>query len=151
MKDHREFSTPSTVVISSIPESTHDVLYEGNLSKIAPTIPLDISINPGVVENVHIDASCSTHEVYTYKSLSQELCDVFSCSYDEIPCIDPDIVVHEIKTYLNAKPIRQRIHLVHPRKVASIKLEVEKILKVGFVYPMALTDWVSNLVPVNKK
>jgi hypothetical protein len=40
---------------------------------------------------------------------------------------------------------------MHPHKVAAIKLEVEKLLKVVFVYPMALTDWVSNLVPVNKK
>jgi hypothetical protein len=40
---------------------------------------------------------------------------------------------------------------VHPCKVVAIKLEVEKLLKVGFIYPVALTDWVSNLVPVNKK
>jgi hypothetical protein len=37
------------------------------------------------------------------------------------------------------------------RKAATIKLEVEKLLKASFIYPMALTDWVSNLVPVNKK
>jgi hypothetical protein len=68
-----------------------------------------------------------------------------------MPGIDPDIVVHEIKTYLDAKPIRQRLHPVHPHKVVAIKLEVEKLLKVGFVYPIALTNWVSNLVPVTKK
>jgi hypothetical protein len=36
-------------------------------------------------------------------------------------------------------------------KIVAIKLEVEKLLKVGFVYPVVLTDWVSNLVPVMKK
>jgi hypothetical protein len=65
--------------------------------------------------------------------------------------IDPDIVVHEIKTYPDAKPVRQRLRPVHPRKAAAIKLEVEKLLKAGFIYPVALTDWVSNLVLVNKK
>jgi hypothetical protein len=65
-------STLSTVVvISFVPESTHDVLYKGNLSKIVPIIPLDISIKPGVMENVHIGASCSTDEVYTYKAIFQ--------------------------------------------------------------------------------
>jgi hypothetical protein len=59
------------VVISSIPESTHDVLYEGNLRNILPTIPIDISIKHEAVENVHISASCSTDEVHTYKSLFQ--------------------------------------------------------------------------------
>jgi hypothetical protein len=32
-----------------------------------------------------------------------------------------------------------------------IKVEVEKLIKVGFMYPVQLTKWVSNLVPVNKK
>jgi hypothetical protein len=65
--------------------------------------------------------------------------------------IDPDIVVHEIKTYPDAKPIRQRLFPVHPQKFVSIKLEVEKLLKVGLFYPVALTNWVSNLVLVTKK
>jgi hypothetical protein len=36
-------------------------------------------------------------------------------------------------------------------KRARTQLEVEKLLKVGFIYPVALTDWVSNLVPIDKK
>jgi hypothetical protein len=70
MESYQWVSTLSTVVvISYVPKSTHDVLYEGNLSKISPTIPLDISIKPRVVENVHISASCSTDEVHNYKAL----------------------------------------------------------------------------------
>jgi hypothetical protein len=52
---------------------------------------------------------------------------------------------------MDAKPSWTRIFPIHPLKAATIKLEVEKILKVDFVYPMALIDWVSNLVLVNKK
>jgi hypothetical protein len=63
----------------------------------------------------------------------------------------PAIVVHEIKTYPDAKPVRQRLRQIHPRKAAAIKAEVEKLLKAGFIYPIPLTDWVSNIVPVNKK
>jgi hypothetical protein len=63
-------STPSTVVVISIvSEVTHNVFHEGNLSNILPTIPLDISIKPVIVENVHIGASCSPDEIVTYKSL----------------------------------------------------------------------------------
>jgi hypothetical protein len=65
--------------------------------------------------------------------------------------IDPEIIVHDIKTYPGAKPIRQCLRPVHLRKPVAIKLEIEKLLKAGFIYPMALTHWVSNLVPVNKK
>jgi hypothetical protein len=68
-----------------------------------------------------------------------------------MPGIDPNIIVHEIKTNQNAKPVRQLLRPVHRHKVVAINIEVEKLLKEGFVYPMALTDWVSNMVPVNKK
>jgi len=73
LKSYQWISTPLTVVvITSVPDSTHNVLYKGNLRKISPTIPLNISIKPGVVENVHIGALCFTDEVSLYKSLFQE-------------------------------------------------------------------------------
>ncbi|MCY6524851.1 hypothetical protein, partial [Actinobacillus pleuropneumoniae] len=68
-----------------------------------------------------------------------------------MPGIDPAIVVHEIKTYPDAKPVRQHLCQIHPQKAAAIKAEVEKLLKAGFIYPIPLMDWVSNIVPVNKK
>jgi hypothetical protein len=83
------------------------MFYEGNLSNISPTIPLDISIKSRVVENVRIGASCSDDEIATYKYLFQEFCDVFTWSYEEMSGIDLDIFVQDIKTYLGAKPVRQ--------------------------------------------
>eukprot|EP00253_Pinus_taeda_P033533 PITA_33533 len=46
-----------------------------------------------------------------------------------MPGIDPTIVVHEIKTYPDTKPVRQRLRQIHPRKATAIKAEVEKLLK----------------------
>jgi hypothetical protein len=107
LKSYQRILTSLTIVIiTSVPNSTHDVLHEGKLRNISPTIPLDISIKPGVVENFHIGVSCSANEVVTYKSLFQEFCDIFAWSYEEMPDIDPDIVVHEIKTYPGAKTVR---------------------------------------------
>lgn len=40
---------------------------------------------------------------------------------------------------------------MHPRKAAAINGEVEKILKLGFIYPIPLTSCVSNIVHVTKK
>jgi hypothetical protein len=64
---------------------------------------------------------------------------------------DPSIVEHEIKTYLDAKPIRQRLRDVNPRKAPTITTKVEKILYVGFIYLVPLTEWVSIPIPINKK
>jgi hypothetical protein len=82
LENYQRISTPSTiVVISTVPGSAHDVFAEGNLSNISPTIPIDISIKPVIIENVHIGASCSQDEIITYTSLFKEFHDIFSWSY----------------------------------------------------------------------
>ena len=40
---------------------------------------------------------------------------------------------------------------MNPRKVPAIKAEIEKLLKSGFIYPIPLTEWVSNPIRVDKK
>ena len=61
------------------------------------------------------------------------------------------IVEHTINMYPDVKPVRQHLRPVHPKKVAAIKAEGEKLLRVGFIYPVPPTEWVSNIVPVMKK
>ena len=124
---------------------------EGNLCNITKTMPVDISVKRGVSENIFIRQNSSREEVKTYMTLFKEFRDIFTWKYEEIPGIDPSIIVHEIKTYPDAKPVCQKLRQVHPREAASIKEEVEKLLKDGFIYPVPLTEWVSNIVLVNKK
>ena len=75
---------------------------EGNMENIFATIPINISVNPDVVENIYIGANYSPEEISIYTTLFKEFRDVFSWSYEEIPGIDPSIVEHEIQTYPNA-------------------------------------------------
>jgi hypothetical protein len=65
--------------------------------------------------------------------------------------IDPRIIEHEIMNYSDAKLFRQKLRPINPKNEPAIKAEVEKLLKAGFIYPVHLTQWVSNSVPVNKK
>jgi hypothetical protein len=120
------------------------------MTTITETIPINISRNPSVMENVFVGADCSPEEIQTYTDLFKEFRDVFAWSYEDMLGIDPKIVEHEITTYPDAMPVRQKICPVNPRKEA-IKIEVEKLIKAGFIYPIHLTQWVSNPVPVNKK
>ena len=65
--------------------------------------------------------------------------------------IHPSIIIHEIKTYPDAKPIHHKLRPMHLRKTTTIKAEVKKLLKDGFVYPVPLTEWVSNIVSIIKR
>lgn len=112
------------------PILVHEVLFEGGMGNIIATMPLNISIKPGIVDNIHIGVSCSHDEIKVYNALFKYFCDVFTFSYEEMPGIDPAIVVHEIPTYPDVEPVRQRLCLVNPRKVVAIKAEFEKFFKI---------------------
>lgn len=86
-----------------MPILIHEVFSEGNMGNITQTMPIDISIKPGIVENIHIGVTCSPEEIQIYTNFFHEFYDVFAWSYEEMLGIDPSIVVHKIPTYPSAK------------------------------------------------
>lgn len=44
----------------------HEVFSEGNMGNIIATMPLDISIKPRIIKNIHIVVSCSPDEIKIY-------------------------------------------------------------------------------------
>ena len=40
---------------------------------------------------------------------------------------------------------------MNPRKAPAIKVEIEKLLKVGFIYHFPFMEWVSKPIPMDKK
>ena len=59
--------------------------------------------------------------------------------------------MQDIKTYPGVKHVRQKLCPVHAKKTMVIKAEVDKLLKSGFIYPVPLMEWVSNIFLVTKK
>jgi hypothetical protein len=51
------------------PILTHNVYSEGNLESILKTIPIDISMHIGVIENFLTGTDCSTQEIELYIAL----------------------------------------------------------------------------------
>ena len=151
--EHEDFRAVLSERVGStkVPLSSPSPMADGNMENISPTIPINISRKPGRIENVYIGAKCSHAEIQEYTKLFKEFHDIFAWSYDEMLGIDPRIFEHEIKTYLNAKPVRQCLRVVNPRKAPAIKAEIEILLKVGLIYPIPLTEWVSNRIPVDNK
>jgi hypothetical protein len=69
-----------------------DDFEEGNMDNISPTVKIDISIKPGIIEEITIGTTCSPEELIAYKALFQEYRDIFSWSYTKMPGLDPSIV-----------------------------------------------------------
>jgi hypothetical protein len=151
--EHDDFRSTLGDMVNHIvvPLDTHGIYVEGNIANIYPTVTIDISWVPWKIENVYIGADCSLGEIHIYTNLFKEFRDVFTWSYKEMSGIDPVIVEHEIKTYLDARLVWQSSRVVNPRKAHVIKDKVEKLLNVGFIYLVPLIEWASNPIPVNKK
>ena len=101
------------------------IFAEGNMANISTIVPINISANPNIVENVHIDANCSLEEIAIYTTLFKEFHDVFSWSYEQMQGIDPSIVEHEIRTYPHARPIRQKLRPVNRIKRQLLRLKLK--------------------------
>ena len=46
-----------------VPLSSHGQMADGNMANLSPTIPINISRDPGKVENVYIGVGCSPNEI----------------------------------------------------------------------------------------
>ena len=77
--------------------------------------------------------------------------DVFAYTYDEMPDLDPRLVVHSLNMDLGVKPIVQPARVFHTKVEAQITQEVRKLLAIRFIKPFQHPKWLSNIVPVKKK
>lgn len=64
-----------------------------------------------------------------------------------MPSVDSSIVKHKMKMHPDVKLVRHWLQPIHPKKATAIKVEVEKLLQPSFIYPIPLTDSVSNIIP----
>ena len=99
----------STNIVSNpqIPLLLQEKNSEGNLCNITKTTSIAILVKPETIEHIHVGQNCSSEETEIFRALFKEFHDIFSWTYEEIPGIDPSIVVHDIKTYPMKKLIQQ--------------------------------------------
>ena len=73
--DHFENDFASIFTVENVKEMQNPLQNldsELNLENISRTIPIDISVKPGIIENIHIGACCTEDEIQNYKALFQE-------------------------------------------------------------------------------
>ena len=75
----------------------------------------------------------------------------FAWTYEDLKGVPPEIGEHRIHLKENTKPIRQRQHRLNPKYSLMVKEELDKLLRVGFIYPVPYSEWVSSMVMVPKK
>jgi hypothetical protein len=102
-------------------------------------------------KHVNLGVDCATKEVDQYISLFKEYIDVFAWTYYDLKDYDKSIFHHIIPLREEVNPVKKKIRMMNPKMKPMVKIELEKLNKVGIIYPIRHLDWISNPVIVIKK
>jgi len=75
--------------------------------------------------------------------------DVFAWSHEDMPRINPSVIVHKLNVDPNHRPVKQRRTFAAERNQAVAE-EVEKLLKAEFIREVDYPEWLANVVLVKK-
>ena len=76
--------------------------------------------------------------------------DVFTWSHEDMSSIDPSVITHCLNVYPSSKPVRQRKRVFAPEWDNAIKEEVQKLTMEKFIQEVYYSNWLANMVVVNK-
>jgi hypothetical protein len=65
--------------------------------------------------------------------------------------LNRDLVEHRLPIKQGFRPYKHSAQNFNPEVIVKVKDEVEWLLKAGFIQPCGYAEWVSNIVPVEKK
>ena len=100
---------------------------------------------------ISIIASLTGKEKSEPVLLLKEFKDVFAWDNSEMPGLDLGLVAHTLNVDLETKPMAQPARIFHTEIEGQIIKEVQKFLAAGFIKPIQLLRWLSNIVSIKKK
>lgn len=75
--------------------------------------------------------------------LLKEYKDVFAWSYADMEGIDPKFYEHKIILKEGAVLVKQQRYRMNPNYAQQVKEEIDRLLRVGFIYPVEKATWLS--------
>jgi hypothetical protein len=83
--------------------------------------------------------------------LLKEYADCFAWDYTEMPGLDRSIVEHRLPLKPGFRPFQQQARQMKAEVLEEVKREAEKMLAADFIRPCRYAEWISSVVPVQKK
>lgn len=119
------------------------------IHSITNTQSKTLEISPGKTLNIgtHLDSSQEEKMIQLLRKYQK----AFAWDYTNMHGIHPETCTHHIYTDSNIKPVRQPQRRMNPMLQDIFREELQKLLKVNFIYPISDSQWVSPLVVVPKK
>lgn len=111
-------------------------MQDGSTAVAEQLETIDLSDDPSTQRPISISVHLTGKEKEDLTCLLKEFKDVFAWSYEEMFGLDPNLVSHTLNIELGTKPVVQLRRNFHPEVEMQIKVEIEKLLAVGFIKPI---------------
>ena len=111
------------------------------------------AINLGTEEHphmIHLAQSLSSEEKTEFIAFFREKKINFAWTYSDMPGLDPNLIMYHLSITPGTKPVKQKLHKMHPHVALLVKAKLEKLLKAGFIWAIDYAELISNIVPVSK-
>ena len=76
--------------------------------------------------------------------------DIFAWSHEDMPGIDPSVMVHRLNVSPSFPPVQQKKRVFAPERDRAIAEEVRKLQEASFIREVYYPDWLANMVMVKK-
>jgi len=76
--------------------------------------------------------------------------DLFAWTATDVPGVNPEIITHRLSVYKEARPVAQKKRNHGEEKRLAARVEVEKLLNIGFIREARYSTWLANVVMVTK-
>ena len=107
----------------------------------------DGSISRPTFVNKNLEADCKAKII---ELLKEYIC-CFAWEYHEMPGLSRELVEHRLPIKNGFRPYKQTTRKFNPKIYDRIKEEIGRLLKANFIRPCRYAEWISNIVPVEKK
>jgi hypothetical protein len=84
-------------------------------------------------------------------ALLKEYYDCFAWDYTKMPGLDRSIIEHRLPLKEGFQPFQQWARQMRTEVLEEVKKEIEKMLEAGFIRLCRYAEWISSMVPVQKK
>ena len=118
--------------------------------------------NLSETETINLGSSEDVKEIKIILHINQEIReaiiqllfeykDVFAWSYDDMPGLSVDLVVHKLPVYPDFPPVQRKRRKFKPDVSEKIKEEIMKQLNAKVIQVIRYTTWLENVFPMPKK
>ena len=117
-------------------EILQDPIKEAQIQPKEEFEELNLGVKLGSQNPIFINSQLIAQEKEQLVALLKKYVDVFACTYDEMPGLDPRLVAHSLNVDPGVKLVAQPTRVFYTDIEAQITQEVKKLMAAGFIKPI---------------